>query len=92
MSKQSLQQRLDQVQVNLLYQKVLQASVLDLVQICEEFIEENPMLEFEKVYSGPSLYPEYLYQSISVQEKFADNLKKQIAYINPEPAISEIAM
>jgi len=92
MDEQSLQQRLSQIQVNLLYQKILQSSALDLAQICEEFVEENPMLEFEKVYSEALSFPEHMYQSISVQENITDNLKKQIAYINPEPEISETAM
>ncbi|HOL50007.1 MAG TPA: hypothetical protein PLW07_05460, partial [bacterium] len=92
MDEQRLQQRLSQVQVNIIYQRILQSTALDLVQMCEDIVGENPMLEFEKIYSESSAYTQYRYQSIAAKETLADNLKKQIAYLNTEPIISKTAI
>ncbi|MCX7706026.1 MAG: RNA polymerase factor sigma-54 [bacterium] len=90
MERQNLQQSLHQLQVNILYQKLLQASAVELSQICENAAEENPFLEFEKNYSHFAI-PEHILERISGKSSFIDRLKMEISYLNLDPEVSGIA-
>ena len=90
MNNQNLHQRLYQFQINILCQKIINAGVFDLLQICVSLAEENPFLEFEK-YSEDISSPGQISENISTDETLADKLKMQIAYMCLEPAVSGVA-
>jgi len=92
MNEQNIKHGVYQIQVNIFYQKLLQCSALELMQICENSAEENPMLEFEKIYSDDYSFSNYVYEKIPARQSFNEDLKRQLAYMNLEPSISEIAM
>ncbi|MCM8817036.1 MAG: hypothetical protein NC913_05950 [Candidatus Omnitrophica bacterium] len=90
MDGQNLQHNLYQVPVNILYQKLLRSSVVELLQICEKASEENPFLEFERIYTGSDL-TQNIFEDICSRDSFIDRLKVEIAYLNLEPKVSSVA-
>lgn len=90
MEQQNLNHTLYQLQVNILYQKILQSSVIELLQICENAAEENPFLEFERNYSQFD-FPEHILENISSKSSFIDRLKMEVSYLNLEPEVDHIA-
>jgi len=91
MNEQSLKQNLNQLQINILYQKILQASVISLMQICENSAEDNPFLEFEKIYQENVPSDGQFFENISTKETLSDKLGIQLAYLNLDPTLAEAA-
>ncbi len=92
MNNQNLSYRLHQVQVNILFQKMLVCSVQEIIDICENSVENNPFLEFERLYTEDFFQKGIFFEKPrEIQETLSDNLRKQIAYVAQDQSISEIA-
>ncbi len=81
---------LHHLQVNIFYQKILQSSVIELLQICENVAEENPFLEFERSFSH-FVFPKGMLENLSAKVSFIDRIKMEIAYLNTDPEIAQVA-
>ncbi|MCM8825146.1 MAG: hypothetical protein NC937_03205 [Candidatus Omnitrophica bacterium] len=53
--------------------------------------EENPFLEFEKKYPEGTSFTDQIFENITADETLGERLKMQIAYMNLETTISEVA-
>jgi len=71
---------------------MLVCSVQEVIDICENFVENNPFLEFERIYTDDfSQKGVFFEKSQEIRETLSDNLRKQIAYVVQDPSISKIA-
>jgi len=88
-------QRHELLRVNLLYQQILHAPIIELQRIVETNVEENPFLEISNLDLRESGISEYFIQLIErtsgTETSFRDYLDEQISFLDISDEQAEIA-